>query len=59
VPITPQRPQPMDADELEAAIDKAIATCGGDLRLTIRTLIVVNNYLETELSEMMKAVSHT
>jgi hypothetical protein len=58
MPITPQRPQPMDVDELEAAIDKAIAACGGDLRLPIRGLTVANNYLETEVSELMKAVSH-
>jgi hypothetical protein len=47
-----------DADELEIAIDQAIATCGGDMRATIRTLIVANNYLESEVGELMKAVSH-
>jgi hypothetical protein len=31
---------------------------GGDLRATIRALIVANNYLESEVSELMKAVSH-
>jgi FAD/FMN-containing dehydrogenase len=46
-----------DADELEAAVDQAIAACGGDMRSTIRTLITANNYLETEVSELMKAVS--
>ena len=46
-----------DADELEAAVDQAIAACGGDMRSTIRTLIVANEYLETEVSELMKAVS--
>jgi hypothetical protein len=60
MPVTPPPPQlqPMDADELEAAVDQAIAACGGDLRSTIRGLIVANNYLETEVSELMKAVSH-
>jgi hypothetical protein len=49
-----------DADELEAAIDEAIAACDGDgdVRATIRALIVANNYLESEASELMKAVSH-
>ncbi|MEA3135150.1 MAG: hypothetical protein QOG17_2996 [Gammaproteobacteria bacterium] len=28
-----------DADGLEAAIDQAIAACGGDMRSTIRALI--------------------
>ena len=45
-------------DELETAIDEAIAACDGDMRATIRALIVANNYLESEVSELMKAVSH-
>ena len=44
--------------ELEAAVEQAIATCGGDMRATIRALIVANNYLEDEVTELMKAVSH-
>jgi hypothetical protein len=47
-----------DDDELEAEVDEAIATCDGDLRATIRALIVANKYLECEVSELMKAVSH-
>jgi len=43
---------------LEAAVDQAIAACGGDLRATIRALIVANDFLETEVTELMKAVSH-
>ena len=43
---------------LEAAVDQAIAACGGDLRATIRALIVANEYLENEVGELMKAVSH-
>ena len=44
--------------ELEAAVDEAIAACDGDLRATIRALIIANNFLESEVSELMKAVSH-
>jgi hypothetical protein len=47
-----------DPDELEATVDQAIAECGGDMRSAIRALIVANNYLETEVGELMKAVSH-
>jgi hypothetical protein len=47
-----------DDDGLEAAVDQAIAACGGDMRSTIRALIVANEYLENEVSELMKAVSH-
>jgi hypothetical protein len=51
------QPNAQDANELEAAVDQAIAACGGDMRSTIRTLIVANEYLESEVSELMKAVS--
>ena len=47
-----------DDSELEAAVNEAIAACDGDLRATIRALIVANNFLESEVSELMKAVSH-
>lgn len=46
-----------DADDLEAAVDQAIAVCGGDMRSAIRALIVAKDYLESEVSELMKAVS--
>ena len=45
-------------DELETAVDQAISACGGDLRATVRALIVANEFLETEVGELMKAVSH-
>ena len=45
-------------DGLEAAVDQAIAACDGDMRAAIRALIVANNYLESEVGELMKAVSH-
>jgi hypothetical protein len=40
-------------------VDQAIAACGGDLRSTIRALIVANDYLETEVGELMKAHAYT
>jgi hypothetical protein len=48
---------PEDA-ELEAAVDQAIAACDGDMRSAIRALIVANDYLESEVGELMKAISH-
>jgi hypothetical protein len=51
-------PDPADDRELEAAVDQAISACRGDMRAAIRALIVANNFLETEVSELMKAVSH-
>jgi hypothetical protein len=52
------QPNLQDADELEVAVDQAIAACGGDFRATIRALILANDFLENEVSELMKAVSH-
>ena len=46
-----------DTEDLEAAIDQAIAACDGDMRATIRALIMANSYLGSEISELMKAVS--
>ena len=47
-----------ESDELESAVDQAISACGGNMRATIRALIVANEYLESEVAELMKAVSH-
>ena len=45
-------------DALEAAVDEAITACDGDMRAAIRALIVANNFLESEVAELMKSVSH-
>jgi hypothetical protein len=52
-------PQPLAEEDngLEAAVDQAIVACGGDMRSTIRALIVANDYLESEVGELMKAIS--
>ena len=50
-------PEQSDTDQLEAAADQAIAACGGDLRETIKALIVANHFLETELEKLRAAVS--
>jgi hypothetical protein len=47
-----------DADLLEAATDQAIAACGGNAREAVRELIVANEFLESEVCELMQAVSH-
>ena len=48
---------PFDADPYERACDQAIAMCDGNLRSTIKALIMANEYLETELQELQAAVS--
>lgn len=41
-----------DAHQLELAADEAILACGGDLRETIKALIVLNDHLEGELAQV-------
>jgi hypothetical protein len=48
---------PPDIDHYEQACDQAIAMCDGNLRSTIKALIMANEYLETELQELQAAVS--
>jgi hypothetical protein len=50
-------PQP-ELNRLEAATDQAIAACGGNARDAVKALIVANEFLETEVCELMQAVSH-
>jgi hypothetical protein len=46
-----------DSQSLDAAVDAAIQTCGGDARAAVRALIVANNYLEAEVKRLAEAVS--
>lgn len=38
-----------ESERLDVATDQAIAACGGDMRSTIRALILANEFLEFEL----------
>jgi hypothetical protein len=46
-----------DVSRYEQACDQAIAMCDGNLRSTIKALIMANEYLESELQELQAAVS--
>ena len=46
-----------DVDQLEAAVDQAIAACRGDTRAAMRALIMANGYLRSENEGLTKAVS--
>jgi hypothetical protein len=46
-----------EANRYEQACDQAIAMCDGNLRSTIKALIMANEYLETELEELQAAVA--
>jgi hypothetical protein len=47
-----------DDDRYERACDQAIAMCDGNLRSTIKALILANEYLELELRELQAVVSN-
>ena len=46
-----------DVSRYERACDEAIAMCDGNLRSTIKALIMANEYLELELVELQAAIS--
>jgi chaperonin cofactor prefoldin len=46
-----------DNSRYEQASDQAIAMCDGNLRSTIKALIMANEYLEAELQDMQEAMS--
>jgi hypothetical protein len=46
-----------DASRYERACDEAIAMCDGNMRSTIKALIMANEYLEAELQELQAATS--
>ena len=48
---------PFDNSHYEQACDQAIAMCDGNLRSTIKALIMANEYLEAELEELQAAIS--
>jgi len=47
-----------NVDRYELACDQAIAMCDGNLRSTIKALIMANEYLELELREVRAAISN-
>jgi hypothetical protein len=51
-------PEPKDqGDDLESAVDTAIAACDGDVRATIRALIVSNSFLHQRVERLTDLVS--
>jgi hypothetical protein len=46
---------PSDTNRYEQACDQAIAMCDGNLRSTIKALIMANEYLEAELNDLQAA----
>jgi hypothetical protein len=46
----------MISDANEAAIDRIVASCDGDMRGALKALLLVNEQLETELAQFYAAV---
>ena len=42
---------------VEAQVDEAIATCGGDVRAALRATLIANAYLEAEIERLTEAIS--
>ena len=49
---------PSDVSRYEQACDQAIAMCDGNMRSTIKALIMANEYLEAEMLELQAAASN-
>ena len=48
-------PELSEISRYEQACDQAIAMCDGNLRSTIKALIMANEYLEMEMEELQAA----
>ena len=42
---------------VEAEVDEAIGTCGGDVRAALRAILIANAYLEAEIERLTEAIS--
>lgn len=45
-------------DAYEAAVEQAVSACDGDLRATIKALLIANEFLEHELERLSVQVSN-
>lgn len=50
---SPERP----ADDIETAVDDAIALCDGDVRAALRAALVYNTFLEQKLNRFRDMIS--
>jgi hypothetical protein len=53
----PKKSEAEIAALLEAEIDEAIASCGGDVRGALRATMIANAYLEVEIERLTGAIS--
>lgn len=48
----------MTSEASQAAIDRIVATCNGDIRGALQALLLVNEQLEAELAQAYAAAAH-
>lgn len=48
----------MSFQSSEAAIDAIVASCDGDLRSALKALLLVNEHLEAEITQLYAAAAH-
>jgi hypothetical protein len=51
-------PKPAHGDDLEAAVDAAIAACDGDMRAAVRALVIANNFLTEHNDVLVKELDY-
>ena len=52
-----QKSEAETAALLEAEVDEAIASCGGDVRAALRATLIANRYLEATIERLTQAIS--
>ena len=53
-----QKDFPHGVDDFEKAVNEAIMTCNGNMRATIRSLLVANGFLEEERERLAASISN-
>lgn len=48
----------MSYEASDAAIDEIVANCDGDLRGAVRALLLVNEHLEAEITQLYATATH-
>ena len=48
----------MTSTPSEAAINRIVASCGGDIRGALKALLMVNEHLEAELAQLYAVVTY-
>ena len=56
--VNPDTQPNSEPERLEVGVDQAIAACNGNVRDTVKALLVANEFLEAEVRQLQAAVSN-